>query len=208
MTKILIEEIEMISRTIKGLILSLLMTFSATTVVAEDGSILDKLSAVDGTQALIAAVLVVDESMELEFSIAEGLDSIDDLVLLAPTNPAFEALLRLEPGFLNGLSVTEVQEALPSILDPLGLTVSDVINILLLHVGQLEEVDESTAGADALLMSGGVSVAGSSEPLPVSLGGEGVRINYEANVIKSDVFADNGVIHYIDTVLVGDLLMP
>ena len=198
----------MISRTIKGLILSLLMTFSATTVVAEDGSILDKLSAVDGTQALIAAVLVVDESMELEFSIAEGLDSIDDLVLLAPTNPAFEALLRLEPGFLNGLSVTEVQEALPSILDPLGLTVSDVINILLLHVGQLEEVDESTAGADALLMSGGVSVAGSSEPLPVSLGGEGVRINYEANVIKSDVFADNGVIHYIDTVLVGDLLMP
>lgn len=198
----------MISRTIKGLILSLLMTFSATTVVAEDGSILDKLSAVDGTQALIAAVLVVDESMELEFSIAEGLDSIDDLVLLAPTNPAFEALLGLEPGFLNGLSVTEVQEALPSILDPLGLTVSDVTNILLLHVGQLEEVDESTAGADALLMSGGVSVAGSSEPLPVSLGGEGVRINYEANVIKSDVFADNGVIHYIDTVLVGDLLMP
>jgi uncharacterized surface protein with fasciclin (FAS1) repeats len=33
-----------------------------------------------------------------------------------------------------------------------------------------------------------------------------VRINYEANVIKADVDADNGIIHYIDTVIVGDLL--
>ncbi|MBT8148048.1 MAG: fasciclin domain-containing protein [Gammaproteobacteria bacterium] len=64
----------------------------------------------------------------------------------------------------------------------------------------------SICGAEALLDNGGVGVAGSSGPLPVSLGNKGVRINYEANVIKSDVFADNGVIHYIDTVLVDDLL--
>lgn len=195
-------------RNFKGLVLGLFMTFGATAAVADDGSIVDRLSAVDGTQALIAAVLVVDESMELDFSIAEGLATADNLVLLAPINSAFEALLGLEPGFLDGLSVEEVKGALPSVLADLGLTVNDVINILLLHVAQIDNVDESTVGAEALLANGGVGVAGSSEPLPVSLGSKGVRINYEANVIKADVFADNGVIHYIDTVLVDDLLMP
>ncbi len=194
-------------RNLKGTMLGLVIAFSATTAVAEDdGTILDRLSAVDGTQALIAAVLVVDESMALDFSIAEGLATVDGIVLLAPINSAFEALLGLESGFLDGLSVDDVKAALPSVLSGLGLTVEDVINILLLHVGQLDDVDASTAGAEALLANGGVGVAGSSEPLPVSLGGKGVRINYEANVIRPDVFADNGVIHYIDTVLVDNLL--
>ncbi len=194
-------------RNLKGTMLGLFIAFSATTAVAEDnGTIVDRLSAVDGTQALIAAVLVVDESMALDFSIAEALATVDGIVLLAPVNSAFEALLGLEPGFLDGLSVDDVKAALPSVLSGLGLTVEDVINILLLHVGQLDDVDESTAGAGALLANGGVGVAGSNEPLPVSLGSKGVRINYEANVIRPDVFADNGVIHYIDTVLVDNLL--
>ena len=197
-----------VSHNFKATMLGLLLAFSAKTAVADDfdGSIVDRLIAVDGAQALVAAVLVVDESMVLDFSLAGALSTIDDLVLLAPTNSAFEALLGLEPGFLDGLSVDEVKAALPSVLEGLGLTVSDVINILLLHVGLVEGVDESTAGAEVLLGNGGVGVAGSSEPLPVSLGSKGVRINYEANVIKADDFTDNGVIHYIDTVLVGDLL--
>jgi hypothetical protein len=124
------------------------------------------------------------------------------------TNPAFESLLGLQSGFLDGLSVDEIKAALPSVLSGLGLTASDVISILLLHVGLPDDVDESTASAEALLASGEISVAGSADPLPVSLGNKGVRINYEASVIKADVFADNGVIHYMDTVLVDDLLAP
>ncbi|MCB1669669.1 MAG: fasciclin domain-containing protein [Gammaproteobacteria bacterium] len=197
-----------VARNFKMYVLGLLFAISATTAIANDdhGSIVDKLSAVDGAQALIAALLVVDESTVLDVSIAEALDTIDGIILLAPTNPAFEALLGLEPGFLDGLSVDEIKAALPSILADLGLTISDVINILLLHVGVIGDVNESTAGVEALLAAGGVPVAGSAEPLPVSLGSKGVRINYEASVIKADDFADNGVIHFLDTVLVGDLL--
>ena len=193
-------------RKFQGPLLGLIMAFSATAAVADDHeTIVDRLSAVDGTQALIAAALVVDESMVLDFSIVESLGAVDNLVLLAPINSAFEVLLGLEPGFLDGLSVDEVKAALPGVLADNGLVVDDVINILLLHVGQHDEVDESTAGAEALLAEGGVGVAGLQEPLPVSLGNKGVRINYESNVIKADVFANNGVIHYIDTVLVDDL---
>ena len=190
-------------RNLKAQVLILLMAFAATTTVSaqENGNIVERLSGIDGTQALIAAVLVVDESMTLEFSVAESLSTIEDLVLLAPTNPAFESLLGLDPGFLDGLSVDQVKEALPGILEGIGLGVSDVVNILLLHVGQLE-----AASSGDLLAAGGVGVAGVSEPLPVSLGNKGVRINYNASVILPDVTASNGVIHFIDTVLVDDLL--
>jgi len=187
--------------------LSLLLTFSATTALAQDdGSIVDNLLAIDGMQALVAAVLVVDEAQVLEFSIAEALSTIDDIVILAPVNSAFEELLGLDSGFLDGLSVDEVKAALPGVLESLGLGVTDVINILLLHVGQIPDLDEDNAGAEALLESGGVVVAGLTEPLPVSLGSKGVRINYEASAVAPDVFVDNGVIHFIDTVIVDDLL--
>jgi uncharacterized surface protein with fasciclin (FAS1) repeats len=166
----------------------------------DDDSVLDYLLSVDGTQALVAAVLVVDDTMTLDISLAEALDSVDDLVLFAPTNSAFEALLGLESGFLDGLTVAEVQAALPGILDGLGLTVQNVIDILLLHVAALNEGD-----ADDLLEDRAITVA-SGDELPVSLGSEGVRINYEANVVKGDVDVNNGVIHFIDTVIVNELL--
>ncbi|MEZ5490415.1 MAG: fasciclin domain-containing protein [Gammaproteobacteria bacterium] len=187
-------------RNLRGFLLGSLFAISATAAMADD-SIVERLSAVDGTQALIAAVLVVDESGVLDVSIAEALDSIDDIVLFAPVNSAFETLLQLEPGFLDGLSVDDVKAALPSVLGGLDLTVNDVLSILLLHVGV---VDDDDAEIEDLLEDRSVSVAAGM--LPVSLGSKGVRINYEANVIKADVDADNGIIHYIDTVIVGDLL--
>lgn len=190
-------------RNYRAQLLGLLLTFTATTTVFAqgNGNIVERLSGIDGSQALIAAVLVVDESMTLDFSIAESLSGIDNLVLLAPTNPAFESLLGLDSGFLDGLTVDEIKAALPGILDDLGLTVGNVVDILLLHVGQVE-----AASSGELLAAGAVTVAGDAEPLAVSLGSKGVRVNYEASVVLADVAADNGVIHFIDTVLVGDVL--
>ena len=192
-------------RNLKAQIMVLLMAFAATTTVfaQDEGNIVETLSAIDGTQALVAAVLVVDESGALEFSVAESLSVIDDLVLFAPTNPAFEALLGLDSGFLDGLSVDDIKAALPGILSGLGLTVDDVIDILLLHAGIIEN-----ASSSELLFDGSVTVVGSSDPLPISLGSKGVRINYESNVIIADVAATNGVIHFIDTVIIDDLLSP
>lgn len=178
--------------------LGLLFALAATNVVYAQGSetILDKLGAVDGTQALIAAVLVVDEAMINSFSIADSLATVDNLFLLAPTNSAFETFLNLEQGFLNGLSVDAIKAALPGILNGLSLTATDVSNVLLLHVGQSE-----SASSEQLLAAKTVTVAGSTMPLSVSLGAKGVQVNYKSAVIKSDVTASNGVIHYIDTVI-------
>jgi len=194
-----------ILRSITGQLLALIVALSMThTAFAfdDDDSILENVVSTDGLQALAAAVLVVDGSGVLDFSIADGLDSIDDIVLLAPTNSAFEKLLGLETGFLDGLSIAEVQAALPGILSELGLTVNDVINILLLHVALYDDGDHDI---EDLVEDQGITVA-ASKTLPVSMGDKGVRINYEAFVVKADIDSENGHIHVIDTVIVDDLL--
>ena len=38
---------------------------------------------------------------------------------------------------------------------------------------------------------------------PISIGPHGVAINYEAGLTKVDVFTDNGVIHFLDAVILG-----
>lgn len=53
-------------------------------------TILEKLIDTDGAQALVAAVLVVDEADVFDFDIANLLgDKREEIVLLAPTNTAF-----------------------------------------------------------------------------------------------------------------------
>ena len=53
-------------------------------------TILDRLVATDGAQAVVAAVLVVDEAGALHFSLAEILGNRKaDVVLLVPSNAAF-----------------------------------------------------------------------------------------------------------------------
>ncbi len=91
--------------------------FLTTPVVMADGykksnTILDKLVQTDGAQAVVAAVLVVDEAGVLHFSLADVLgDKNAEVVLLAPGNAAFEKLLGLDLGTLNGLSIDEVKSS-------------------------------------------------------------------------------------------------
>ena len=129
---------KIIDRSIHSVVLALAMLLTPMAVMADhddDNSnnkkptVVEILSEVDGAQAVVAAVLVVDEAGVLTFSLAELLgDKNAELVVLAPSNAAFEALLGLEPGTLNGLSVMDVKDALPGLLPP-GVGPSEVAAI-------------------------------------------------------------------------------
>ena len=168
-------------------------------------TVLDKLIATDGAQAVVAAVLVVDEAGALHFSLAEVLGNRKaEVVLLAPGNAAFEKLLGLDPGTLNGLTIDEVKAALPGLLPP-GVDAGAVAQILLKHVALPKAANLRTASENALLTSGSIEVADESV-FPVGIGASGVQVNYETTIIKANIRARNGVIHFIDTVIVDDLL--
>lgn len=168
-------------------------------------TILESLSRTDGAQALVAAVLVVDEAKILNFNLAELLGDKDaEIILLAPSNAAFESLLGLDEGFLNGLSIGEVQAALPGLL-PTGVGAEQVAAILLKHAALPRRANRFNASVDALIRSGTFSAADNST-FPVGIGAVGVRVNYETTIIKGDNFVRNGAIHYIDTVIVDGLL--
>jgi uncharacterized surface protein with fasciclin (FAS1) repeats len=168
-------------------------------------TVLDQLIQTDGAQAVVAAVLVVDEAGALHFSLADLLgDKNAELVVLAPSNAAFEMLLGLEPGFLDGLTIEQVKAALPGALPP-GVDAGTVAQILLKHVAQPRKATLWTASDTALLKQGEVTVADGSV-FPVGIGASGVRVNYETTIIKANINARNGVVHFIDTVIVDDLL--
>jgi uncharacterized surface protein with fasciclin (FAS1) repeats len=203
-------------RFLQPIALALSLFMIAPSVMADDDNrygwgykktptILDKLVATDGAQAVVAAVLVVDEAGALPFSLAEILGNRKaEVVLLAPSNAAFENLLGLAPGTLNGLTIAEVKDALPGLL-PSGVDAEAVAQILLKHVALPKKANLWTASEDALLKKGSITVADESE-FPVGIGASGVQVNYETTIIKANIRARNGVVHFIDTVIVDDLL--
>lgn len=168
-------------------------------------TILDGLIQTDGAQAVVAAVLVVDEAGALPFSLADILgDKNAEVVLFAPGNAAFERLLGLDPGFLNGLTIDQVKEALPDLLPP-EVDAGVLGNILLKHVALPKKATLKTASDLALLAEGTVEVADESI-FPVSVTASGVGVNYETTIIRANITVKNGVVHFIDTVIVDDLL--
>jgi uncharacterized surface protein with fasciclin (FAS1) repeats len=169
------------------------------------GTILEVLTETDGAQAVVAAVLVVDEAGVLDFSLAELLgDRTSRVILLAPSNSAFENLLGLDPGSLDGLTIEQVKNALPGLL-PGGVGPEEVAAILLKHASLPERVNRRTASEDALLKNGSIEVADGSE-FPVSIGKAGTKVNYETTIVKPDIRTRNGYVHFIDTVIVDGLL--
>jgi uncharacterized surface protein with fasciclin (FAS1) repeats len=197
------------TKTIQATFGALVLMLLSTTALASNYSgqrgvptILDKLVATDGAQALVAAVLVVDSAGALPFSLAELLgDKREEVVLLAPTNTAFENLLGLEAGTLDGLTIDEIEGGLPALLPP-GVGVEEVAAILLKHAALPRKANRFTASERALLAKGEIEVADESV-FPVSVGNAGVRINYETSIIEPNLFVRNGVIHFIDTVITG-----
>jgi len=169
------------------------------------GTILDVLTETDGAQAVVAAVLVVDEAGVLDFSLADLLgDKSSEVILLAPSNSAFENLLGLDPGFLDGLTIEQIKDALPDLL-PEGVGAEGVAAILLKHASLPERANKRTASEGALLTSGSIEVADGSV-FPVSIGEAGTKVNYETTIVKPDLVTKNGFVHFIDTVIIDGLL--
>jgi uncharacterized surface protein with fasciclin (FAS1) repeats len=106
-------------------------------------------------------------------------DPFSEFTVFAPTNAAFDNLATALGTNLNGI-----------------LNLPNLEDILLYHV--LDGIVESTA-----LVAGPVETLNGSDVI-VSLTG-GVKIN-DANVILADVFADNGIVHVLDKVLLEDFL--
>lgn len=187
-------------RRIPMVLLILTMGFTSSAALA-DGyyykgrTIVDKLVATDGAQALVAAVLLVDEAAAAGIA---GLlsDKYSRFTVLAPSNAAFEKLLGLDAGTLNGLTIEQIKDALPDILKGLGLDADAVVGILVKHVAS------GKATANKLLKKGSITVLAKDSTFPVGIGASGMTVNYETTVIKADVWASNGIIHFIDTVIV------
>jgi len=167
-------------------------------------TILDTLVRTDGLQALVAAIKVVDESDigngEPIIKLGELLDKRSvKLVLLAPSNEGFEQLLALNPGALEGLDADTIASLLPTLLIKVGHDKDSLYNVLLKHVSVVEK--GSAPSIIDLLKSGHITVLDESD-FPVAIGGKGVHINYESHITEHDVFTVNGVIHYLDNVIV------
>ena len=203
-------------RLLQPVVLTLSFLLLSPTVMATDHghhgwgykhspTILDRLVATDGAEAVVAAVLVVDEAGALPFSLGDLLGNPEaEVVLFAPSNAAFEKLLGLEPGVLNDLHIDQVKADLPKLL-PAGVGPNEVAKILLKHAALPEKANLRTASENALLRKGSIMVADESV-FPVGIGASGVQVNHETTIIKANIRARNGVLHFIDTVIIDDLL--
>ena len=187
-------------------IMVLSLGLASTAVIADDDdddrrgpTVLDTLVQTDGAQAVVAAVLVVDGALDAGLVDLLG-NRRAELVVFAPSNAAFEDLLGLMEGDLNGKSIEEVVAVLPGAVANAGLDVATVAAVLNKHVAVLRRANLRTASDFALLRKGSVKVADGSV-FPVSVGGSGVQVNYETTIIKANLRGTNGVVHFIDTVI-------
>jgi transforming growth factor-beta-induced protein len=112
----------------------------------------------------------------LAADLAEALSGEGPFTVFAPTNEAFA---KLPEGTLESLLLPENKQALT--------------DILLYHV-----VSGSVLAADVVNLSEAKTLLGKNVNIKVDMGT--VMIN-EANVVATDIIADNGVIHVIDSVI-------
>jgi len=166
------------------------------------GTILEALQQTDGSQALVAAVQVGDAAGCLPGIVQTLDDRKATLAVFAPSTPAFEKFLRLNPNQLAGLNPDAIASSLPALLASVELTEADLCDLLLKHVAVFEKkMKKKKLSADALLVRGQITMADRSV-FPISIGKGDVTINYESEITQRDVFTVNGVIHYVDNVIV------
>ena len=109
--------------------------------------------------------------------LVDTLQSPGPFTVFAPTDEAFA---KLPAGTVDSLLLPENKAQLTAILK--------------YHV-----VAGEVLASDVVKLSSADTVEG--QPVSISASDAGVRVN-DANVIKTDVMASNGVIHVIDTVLI------
>jgi len=167
-----------INRKAKNAIAALAIgAFSITAVVADNhGKKADK---------SIVEIAVANDDFSTLVAALKAADLVDVLAgegpftVFAPTNAAFE---KLPEGTLAELLKEENKDTLTA--------------VLLYHVVPGKAMAADVVGMDSATTAQGSDVA-------IKVDGDKVTIN-NANVIKTDIKATNGVIHVIDTVIVPE----
>jgi uncharacterized surface protein with fasciclin (FAS1) repeats len=162
-------------------------------------TILETLERTDGSQALVAAIRFVDAAGVCSFQGQLLNDKKEELVFFAPSNGGFEKFLKLPDGGFDGMNTDAIVLAFPGLLNKLELTAEDVCDVLQNHVADTKHAKKMTASR--LLKEGGITVTDGAL-FPIAVGDVGPSINYVANITERDVFTVNGIIHYIDNVIV------
>ena len=174
---------------------------SAPAFAKGKGTILAVLERTDGSQALVAVIRVADKSGACTINTEALLnDKKNKLVVFAPSNRAFDIFLKLPEGGFDGMSIDVIVLALPGILNGLVLTDADLCDVLLKHISEHKK-PKKKAIARKLLEEGDITVVDGSK-FPIAVGEVGPSINYEASITERDVFTVNGIIHYINNVIV------
>ena len=186
----------------KALTSALVLTFAVvlsfvlvTGTQAESSlTIFETLRDQDGAQGFIAVVRLAEERCPRFSRLLDRARA--SLVVLVPNNAAFEEFLNLPLGALVGQDIDFIEAALPGYLTRVNLNIRDLCRLLRRHISksQVKTVQE-------LLERGFITMIDGSEQ-PVAIGRGGVTVAYQAPVTERDVFTVNGVIHYIDNVLV------
>jgi hypothetical protein len=134
-------------------------------------------------------------------------DKKKKLLFFAPSNSAFEKFLDLPAGGFDGMSADAILLAFPGfrIFTTEKLSKEDVCAALQLLVVETKGAEKLTASK--LLERGDITVA-DDVLLPIAIGDGGPSINYMAQITERDVFTVNGLIHYIDNVLVEPEAAP
>lgn len=113
-------------------------------------------------------------------NLGDTLNSAEDITVLAPANPAFEAV---PADALNGL-----------LADVPALT-----NVLTHHVIPQRLAPEDLAGTYTTLAGDEVTIEGSGEDFTIAM--DGTVVGMEASVICGNVQTDNATVYIIDQVL-------
>lgn len=169
-------------------------------------TIMEELDRTNGTEALLAAIQVADESLVCSIGIAELLDDKKaNLVLLAPPNEAWEVFLHLIPGTLKTFDVDMIARMLPGLLGKNELAIPDLCDVLERHIsmGKKGKKGGEPKTLNELLEQGSIVMLNESE-YPVAIGGGrggGICVNYDSCITERDVQTQNGVIHYLHKIL-------
>jgi uncharacterized surface protein with fasciclin (FAS1) repeats len=163
-------------------------------------TILDTLEHTDGSQAVVAAIRVVDGDGVCGDPIEQLLDNKkEQLVFFAPSNGGFAKFLKLPGDGFDGMDTDAIVLAFPGLLNKIELTSADLCDVLRNHVAATKDAKKLTARK--LLQQGSITVADGGL-FPIAVGPVGTSIDYASNLTERDLFTVNGVIHYIDNVLV------
>jgi len=183
-----------------------------------EDTVLNLLNQIDGAQALLAALALVEESgggvpasrspRGTDTTACLGIqDVLADVTarvtLLVPVNGAFEMFLRRKPGEFDGLSADEIKDLLPLILMGLERTEGDLCDVLLNHVATGPE----PRTVEELLEAGAITVDNGPE-FPISVGKGDVKVNYESEFSVRDRFATNGIMHFLNSVIANEPPAP